>query len=163
MGPQIFTSVINSYLPEPNASLLNGILFGVPLKTNKFFYQELKQVGLLHIVVLSGINITLLAAIIGSITRFLPKRLSIFITITVIVCFVLFGGFQAPIVRAMIMGILTLVAVIYGRKAFALYSLILSFILTLILWPQWISTISFQLSYGATLGLIIFGKQTNQI
>ena len=163
MGPQIFTSVINSYLPEPNASLLNGILFGVPLKTNKFFYQELKQVGLLHIVVLSGINITLLAAIIGSITRFLPKRLSIFITITVIVCFVLFVGFQAPIVRAMIMGILTLVAVIYGRKAFALYSLILSFILTLILWPQWISTISFQLSYGATLGLIIFGKQTNQI
>jgi hypothetical protein len=51
----IFTSVINSYLPEPHASLLNGILFGVSLKASKTFFEQLKIVGLLHIVVFKKI------------------------------------------------------------------------------------------------------------
>ena len=38
IDPSIFTSVINSYLPEPEASLLNGMIFGVSLKTTKEFY-----------------------------------------------------------------------------------------------------------------------------
>lgn len=156
--PQIFTSVINSYLPEPHASLLNGILFGVNLKAGKIFYDQLKIVGLLHLVVLSGINITILASITGSLTQFLSKRVSILITILTIILFVLFVGFQAPIIRAGFMGILTLVAIVYGRKNIALYSLFLSLIFIAVFWPQWLTTISLQLSYGATLGIILFGQ-----
>lgn len=157
MNPSIFTNVINSYLPEPHASLLNGILFGVSIKTTKAFYQQLKMVGLLHIVVLSGINITILASIVGSTTQFLPKKISIFITFILIVFFVLFVGPQAPIIRAAIMGILTLLAILYGRRALPIYLLFLSALLTAIFWPSWIKTVSFLLSYGATLGIILFG------
>jgi len=85
-----FSSVINNYLSEPQASLLNGIIFGVNLKTTKIFYEQLKIVGLLHIVVLSGMNITILAAIIGSITSFFGKQISILITILTIILFILF-------------------------------------------------------------------------
>lgn len=156
--PALFTSVINGYLPEPHASLLNGILFGIPLKTSKIFYERLKIVGLLHIVVLSGINVTILAAIVGSFTRFLNKKLSVFISIASIVLFVIFVGAKPPIVRAGVMGILTLVAIIFGRKALPLYLLFLSAFLTSIFWPRWIGSLSFQLSYGATLGIILFGQ-----
>lgn len=158
LTPSIFTSVINSYLPEPHASLLNGIIFGIPLKTNPLFNQKLKMVGLLHLVVLSGMNITMLAAIIGSLTKFLPKKISLFTTLICIVLFVLFVGVQAPVLRAAIMGILSLLAIIYGRKSTALYSLFLSFIFFLVFWPESITTISFQLSFGATLGIILFGS-----
>lgn len=158
MTPSVFTSVINGYLPEPHASLLNGILFGVSLKTSGVFYEKLKMVGLLHIVVLSGMNITLLAVIVGSITNFLPKRLSLFFTIVVIIMFILFVGPRPPIVRAGIMGILTLLAVLYGRKTAALYTLFLSGLFIAIFSLEWIKTISFQLSYGATLGIILFGE-----
>lgn len=158
MNPSIFTSVINSYLPEPHASLLNGIIFGIPLKTNPLFNQKLKMVGLLHLVVLSGMNITMLAAIIGSLTKFLPKKTSLFTTLICIVLFVLFVGVQAPVLRAAIMGILSLLAIIYGRKSTALYSLFLSFIFFLVFWPESMTTISFQLSFGATLGIILFGN-----
>ncbi len=157
-SPSLFTSVINSYLPEPQASLLNGILFGVSLKTTKDFYQQLKTVGLLHLVVLSGINITILATIVGSITGVFSKRISIMITILTIILFIFFVGPQAPILRAGFMGILTLVAILYGRKTTALYTLFLSGLLTAIFWSDWIKTISFQLSYAATLGLILLGK-----
>jgi len=44
IGPQIFASVLNNYLPEPHSSLLNGILFGVDLKTSKELYQELTTI-----------------------------------------------------------------------------------------------------------------------
>lgn len=156
--PSIFTSVINGYLPEPHASLLNGILFGINLKSGKTFYEELKIVGLLHLVVLSGINITMLASITGSLTNFLGKRMSILLTILIIILFILFVGPQAPIIRAGIMGILTFVATLYGRKNYALYAFFLSLIFIAIIWPSWLTTVSLQLSYGVTLGIILFGS-----
>ena len=161
ISPSVFTSVIDSYLPEPHASLLNGIIFGVNLKTTKEFYQQLKVVGLLHLVVLSGINITLLSSIISSSTKFLSKSLSTLITILLIISFVVFVGPQAPIIRATFMGLLTHVAIITGRKNFTLYALFLSLIFILIFWPEWLKTISLQLSYGATLGIILFGQGKN--
>ena len=73
LTPQVFTSVINSYLPEPHASLLNGILFGISVKGSQAFYNDLKATGLLHIVVLSGMNISILAAIITGLTASFGK------------------------------------------------------------------------------------------
>ena len=154
--PSIFTQVINSYLPEPHASLLNGIIFGINLKTTKVFYDQLKIVGLLHLVVLSGINITLLAAIIANLTSYFSKYISIMITILVVIIFIVFVGAQAPIVRAGFMGIITFVGILTRRKVYPLFSIFLSLIFIVIFWPQWLSTISLQLSYGATLGLIFF-------
>ncbi len=158
ISPSIFTNVINSYLPEPHASLLNGIIFGINLKTTKEFYQQLKVVGLLHLVVLSGINITLLSAMISSSTKFLSKRLSTLITILAVIFFVIFVGPKAPIVRAGFMGLLTHVAIITGRKNYTLFALFLSLIFIFIFFPDWLWTISLQLSYGATLGIILFGQ-----
>lgn len=159
ISPAIFTSVIDKYLPEPQSSLLNGIVFGIDLKTSKSFYQQLKVVGLLHLVVLSGSNITLIGTVVGYLTSHFSKRLSILITVLTIISFVLFVGPKAPIVRAGIMGVLTYVAIMTGRKNIAIYSLILSVIFIGIVFPQWLTSISMQLSYGATLGLIIFGKK----
>ncbi|EKE15368.1 MAG: hypothetical protein ACD_12C00046G0002 [uncultured bacterium] len=157
-NPSFFTTVINSNLPEPQASLLNGILFGVNLKTSKLFYQQLKIVGLLHIVVLSGTNITLLSSLITSITRSFSKHLSMALSILTIILFILFVGPQAPIIRAGFMGVLTSVSILTGRKQMILYCLVLSVLFIAIFWPQWLKTISFQLSYGATLGIVLFGS-----
>jgi len=66
MTPESFAKIIRMYMSEPQASLLNGIIFGIQLTTSKDFYEALKQVGLLHIVVLSGINITLLSSVVSS-------------------------------------------------------------------------------------------------
>lgn len=155
----IFTTVINAYLPEPHASLLNGILFGISLKTIPQFYQQLKMVGLLHMVVLSGINITILASIVTGITLFLGKQLSILITMLMIIIFIIFVGLQAPIIRAGFMGMLTLVAILFGRRSSSLYLLFLSLLPVLFfhwLYPKKITLLSTLLSYGATLGIILF-------
>lgn len=157
-SPVIFTQIINSYLPEPHASLLNGILFGIDLKTTKEFYQQLKMVGLLHIVVLSGTNLTILATIIGFLTQKFSRLISNLITIFLIIIFVIFVGVEAPIIRASIMSILTVVSFSFGRKNLALWGLFLSLIFIAFFWPDWLGTLSLHLSYGATLGIILFGQ-----
>ncbi len=155
-----FTSLINSYLPEPHASLLNGILFGVKLTyVTSYFYESLKKVGLIHIVVLSGMNITLLSAVI--LNTFVPligRKYAMLITIVMIVIFIFFVGLEPPIVRAATMGILSLFGLLFGRKTLALYTLFLTSMILIIIFPDWLSSISFQLSFGATLGIILFGK-----
>lgn len=159
-SPEIFTAVINQYLPEPHASLLNGIIFGIPLKGDKVFYREIQIVGLLHIVVLSGTNINIMTALITKITSGISRFYSYLITILFIIIFIAFVRPQAPIVRAGFMSILTFVSIITGRKTFALYALFFSAIITALIWPEWILGVSFQLSYGATLGLILFSKKS---
>lgn len=164
-SPDFFTSLIDSYFHEPHASLLNGILFGKKLEVTRTFYEQLKEVGLIHIVVLSGMNITLLTAIVMStIVPFVGRKVATIVTIMTIILFILFVGAEPPIVRAGIMGGLSLIAILYGRKTLALYSLFLSAIIMLIINRDWVTSISFQLSFAATLGIILFGnmpKDTN--
>lgn len=160
-NPSVFSSIINSYLPEPHSSLLSGIIFGVNLRTSKIFYEQLKAVGLLHLVVASGTNITILMTFIGSLTAIFGKRISCLITILSIFFFILFIGFQAPIIRAGVMSILTLVAILFGRKNYVLYSLLISLIFISLVFPKWLTSISLLLSYGATLGMILFGPKSS--
>lgn len=153
-----FTSLINTYLPEPHASLLNGIVLGVDLQTTYTFKEYLKNVGLIHIVVLSGMNITLLSAVILQTTvSWLGRKLATILTVVSICIFVWFVGIDPPVVRAAIMGMLALIGLLFGRKTIALYTLFLTSIICLVIWPEWLTSISFQLSFGATLGIILFG------
>ncbi len=158
LTPESYTQLINSYLPTPHSDLLNGIIFGTPIKTSPLFYRQLKIVGLLHLIVLSGSNITILATFINSLTGRLSKQMSILITLLTIFLFILFVSPQAPIVRAAIMYSFTSVAIVFGRRKNALFSLFISALLIGIFFPVWISSISFQLSVAATLGIILFGK-----
>jgi competence protein ComEC len=158
-APDIFTSVIDGYLPQPHAQLLNGIIFGTPISSSGAFYRDIQRVGLMHIVVLSGTNITILSAIIAASLRSLPKKLAVIITICCILIFVMFVKPQAPIVRAAIMGIISLIGILWERSPLPIYLLLLSAVLTAFFAPAWISTISFQLSYAATLGIILCGTK----
>lgn len=158
----VITRIINVHFSEPHASLLNGILLGVELQTSEKFYTAIKRAGLLHIVVLSGINITLLGNFVYATTRFLHKKLSAAITIVCIIAFVLFVGVDPPITRAAVMGVLSLTAMIFNRRQLTLYAFFLSVVIMLIINIEWLTSVSFQLSSGATLGIILWGHSPHR-
>lgn len=118
--------------------------------------SQLKQAGIIHIAVLSGANITLLISIINIFTAKISKRVSVLINIVLIIFFTAFVSLQAPILRASISALLTHVAIMYGKRTSGIYLLFLSAFISCALFPSWITSISFQLSYAATLGLILF-------
>lgn len=158
-----FVNINTLYLHQPYASLLNGIIFGIELKTLEEFFLQLKKVGLLHIVVLSGMNISLLSAFVSRLTIRFGRYISSLFSIIAIICFVLFVGPEAPIVRAGIMAIIAHVAIIYGFKTYSLYLLFLSAVISLLVKPDWLMSISFQLSYFAVLGIVLFSKSYKRV
>ncbi len=153
------TALVRSYFHEPYASLVNGILLGRQLFVSDVFYTQLKHVGLIHIVVLSGQNIAILANMsLSVLVPLVGRRRASLGTIFIIVVFVLFVGVEPPVVRASIMGTIALVGLLLGRKTVALWCLVLGGIVMVLVRPDWIQSISFQLSFGATLGIILFGS-----
>lgn len=156
------TNVVNILLPEPHSSLLNGIVYGRQIPSYLDLYLKIKKAGILHIVVLSGSNIAMLGAMMEAIFGFVNKKIAVVITICFILLFAVSVGFEPPVVRASIMGSISLLAVVFNRKATALYSLLISAIISSVIWPEWITSVSFLLSYAATLGIILFGTPTTK-
>ncbi len=154
------TSVINQLLPEPHAGLLAGLLFGTNASLSRDFYNALVATGTLHIIALSGQNITIMEDLIGTLLLpFVGKRWASLITIGIIVWFVWFVGLSPSVIRAAIMGSLSLIAVLFGRQYWALLSWAVTVCIMLIVHIGWLTDISFQLSALATLGIIVFGKK----
>ncbi|MBP9797833.1 ComEC/Rec2 family competence protein [Candidatus Woesebacteria bacterium] len=154
------TEAVNFYLPQPHASLMNGILYGEQLSKNTPFYEQVHKVGLLHIVVISGTNITLLGGLIHALTlKIFGRILSLVMTLIAICAFVLLVGADPPITRAAIMGCIALLGKLSGRKTYTLYTLFLSGVVVAIFKWEWMSSVSFHLSFFATLGIILCARK----
>ncbi len=153
-----FTSILNQLLPEPHAGLLAGILFGTKATMSRELTDALIRTGTLHIVALSGTNITILTGIINfSLLWLVGRRFASALTILLITGFIWFVGPSPSVIRAGIMGGISLLAIIFGRQTWGLLAWMLAVSTMLLLNPEWITDLSFQLSAMATLGIILFG------
>lgn len=152
------TAIIGQLLPEPQAGLLSGILFGVKASFSDLLYDALITTGTLHIVALSGQNISILIGIVHFfLLRFVRRPIANIVSIAIIIGFILFVGPSASVIRAGIMGSITLIGISLGRQIFPLFVWALAVIIMLVLHPLWIGDLSFQLSAMATLGILLFG------
>lgn len=155
----VFAKSIDRIFPEPSASLLNGILFGIRGDIPSGFFQDLQKAGMLHVIALSGQNISILIAVIVRLTGFLGKKMSIAVSVVGIFAFIMFVGPSASVIRAGAMGSLSLVALFFGRQYLALWGLFMSGAVMIFIKPDLISDVGFQLSFLATLGIIIFSQR----
>ena len=156
-GPEVIQQLFQSAFPEPQASLLSGMVIGVAIPRDMAFYEKIKRTGLLHLVVLSGSNISILTGVSGSVLGFLNKKLAVVLNICLMIFFVHFVGFQAPILRATIMVACSQAAILFGRRTLALYGVLIAFLFFAIWFPDMIPTLSFQLSFAASIGIILLG------
>jgi len=142
-------------LPEPHASLLGGIILGAKRSLGETLLDDFRTTGIIHIVVLSGYNITIVAEAIGRVASFLPRAVGLGLSVSAIVAFTLMVGAGATIVRAALMALLVLLARATGR----LYEIRRALFIVgffMILWNPKILVFdpSFQLSFMATVGLL---------
>ncbi len=157
-----FTAVINQLLPEPHAGLLAGMVFGTKATLDTTLFDALVTTGTLHIVALSGMNISIITTLVATLLlRFISRRLTSLLTIIIIIGFILFVGPSPSVIRAGIMGSIGLLAVVFGRQLWSLLSLALAVGIMLLLHPLWLGDRSFHLSVLATTGIILFGGKTN--
>lgn len=157
-----FIGVINSLLPEPQASLLNGILFGIRTNFPNELFRALISTGTIHIIALSGLNISILIDLTAKFTLFMGRKASSIFTICLIALFVWFVGPNPTIIRAAIMGSLSMLAIYFGRPYYSLLGLFLTSLVMLTFDFRLARNISFQLSFLATMGVILANRKLDQ-
>lgn len=147
---------IGRLLPDPEAALLQGIVLGIQSNIPAGLYDEFNTTGTSHIIVISGANIVVLAALFErGFRRLVGKRRAAWLTVAGILLYVLLAGAESPAVRAGLMGGLYVVARRLGRASVAAVALCASAVLLSALNPMVLWDAAFQLSVTATLGLIL--------
>jgi competence protein ComEC len=145
---------VEKYLPEPQASLLIGILFGSERAFSDQFDEQLRISGTTHIIAASGYNITILILASNKMLGFIKKKYRLILSLILIWLYCILSGLGASILRATMMGSITIFALLSGNVRNT-HLLIPSGIFFLMLVnPRILFDIGFQLSILATLGLI---------
>ena len=150
-----FESSLEKLFVEPDASLLEGILLGEKSGIPKDLTQAFIASGLVHVVVLSGYNITIVSDGIFRALAFLPRTMSLGVGGFVMILFALMTGAGATTIRALMMALVGLLGRYLRRPTEALRALALAGA-SMVLWnpESLLHDTSFILSVLATFGLI---------
>jgi competence protein ComEC len=150
---------IDQIFPDPEAALMAGILLGDESAITDDVRGDFNQTGTTHIIAISGFNMTIIASLFISLFgRWLGQRRGLLAAGIAIGLYTLLVGADAAVVRAAIMAGVSLLARRLGRRVDALASLGAASWLMTIVNPLTLWDVSFQLSYAATLGLILYAE-----
>jgi competence protein ComEC len=144
---------VDRALPEPQAALLLGVVFGYRAALPRRLEQLMIASGLIHIVVISGLKVSLLARIINQpIGRLLPRAAPM-IALGAMAGYALLAGASAAALRAAAMGGLVVLAGRLRRDSHVFTSLAMTGAIMLGLKPALAHDVSFQLSFAGTAGI----------
>ncbi|MEJ2212137.1 MAG: ComEC/Rec2 family competence protein [Anaerolineae bacterium] len=151
-------------VPDPEAALLQGIVLGAKSSIDSELYDKYNATGTSHIIVISGSNITLISGLLALIVgRLLGKRRAYWLTLAGIAAYVTLVGADAAVVRAGLMGGLYVTALYLGRRSTAYVSLLATALLLTLVNPLALWDVGFQLSFAATLSLILFAPPLERL
>ncbi|HSX19078.1 MAG TPA: ComEC/Rec2 family competence protein [Candidatus Saccharimonadales bacterium] len=153
---------VYAMLPEREATLVVGSVLGVD-NISEDFRQELISTGTIHVVVVSGQNLAIVAGLFVGMAKFIGRRKSLLLACVAVFLYALLAGFNAPVLRAVLMVLASAIAVLFGREVNALWSLVLAALLIVFVWPAAILETSFQLTFAASLGIMTLGQKLQKI
>ncbi len=149
--------VVYLLFPDPEASLLAGILLGIESGIPEQVQADFNATGTSHIIAISGFNFAIVAGLFSVFFgRLLGRWRGMLATFLGIAFYAVLAGAAAGVVRAAIMGGLSGMAVQMGRRQQALNTLAFVAALMALFDPHVLWDVSFQLSFMATLGLMLY-------
>ena len=144
-------------LPEPQASLAQGITLGIRGNIPSSLRTDFSHTGTAHLLAISGLHLTIVAGILLSIGMWLFGRKHytyIWLALGIIWLYALLTGMHPPVVRGAIMASIFLTAELLGRQRSAFTALAFAAAIMIGISPQILWTASFQMSFVAMAGLI---------
>jgi competence protein ComEC len=151
---------LDSGMPAREAALARGFVLGEDERVDAATVEDFRRSGLSHLLAVSGQNVALLALLAMPLLALLgmPLRTRLLWVVAAIAVYVPLAGGGPSIVRAGVMGVLTLLATFAGRRASRLYALAIAAIVTLAIDPEIGADIGWQLSFAAVLGILAIAR-----
>jgi competence protein ComEC len=153
---QLLTAV-NQALPEPAAALVVGIAFGIHEPLAADVRAPLQDVGLIHIVVVSGLKVVLIIGLVSAVARVFEwsRRRTLLVALPVVAAYVLISGAGPAALRSALMAGAAMLAAAGARRTDPVPMLALAAALMLGTGPQLVEDPGFQLSFLGTAGILL--------
>ncbi|HEX7244311.1 MAG TPA: ComEC/Rec2 family competence protein [Solirubrobacterales bacterium] len=145
-------------MPAREAALASGFVLGEDEAIDRATVEDFRRAGLSHLLAVSGQNVALLALLAMPLLAGLgmPLRTRLVWVLAAIVVYVPLAGAGPSIVRAGVMGCLTVLATLAGRRSSRLFSIAVAAAVTLAIDPGVAGDVGWQLSFAAVLGIVAF-------
>ena len=154
-----FAERIESLLPEPEVKLGLSYLLGMKKDLPEDLSNNLRMVGLTHIVVASGAHLSILVGVARRIFGRISRFAGVFFAILFILFFMTMVGFTPSILRAGIMSIITLVLFYFGRTIEPWRMILLVAAVTLMMNPRFVMELGWLLSFASFGGIMVVGPK----
>src|SRR2546425_1183232 len=144
-------------LPPTSAALLGGLLLGDRADLPREVDDGFRRAGVYHVLAVSGFNVALIAGAVFSLLTLAHcgRRLAALGAMAAVLGFAFIVGPEPSVLRAVVMGVLVLGAVLLERDASVLNGLALAALLILAVRPNDLADPGFQLSFAATAGIVL--------
>jgi competence protein ComEC len=151
------SQAITKVLPEPQASLVQGIVLGIRSDIPSSVKDDFNQTGTSHLLAISGLHLSIVAGILTSLGIWLFGRkgyIYVWLALGAIWLYALLTGMHLPVIRATIMASLFLITELLGRQRSAATALVFAAAIMVGISPRILWDASFQMSFTAMAGLI---------
>lgn len=155
---------INGKLTDEEGNLLLAILLGDKDKLSEDIQESFKTSNLSHMLAVSGAHVSYIILGLTYVLQnsIIGKKNGKIVCIIFLLAFMAITNFTPSVTRACIMAILTLFSSIIYRKSDVYTNISVAALITLIFNPYSLLDLGFQLSYGGTIGIIIFIKRIQE-
>ncbi|MFZ5759227.1 MAG: DNA internalization-related competence protein ComEC/Rec2 [Thermodesulfobacteriota bacterium] len=157
---------LDRILPPHLSGLYKAILTGDRASIPPQTMERFTATGAVHLLAISGLHMGLVAAGTGWLINLLLRRstwlllhfsvwkVAALLTIPLLFSYALIAGFQTPVIRALLMTLVVLLAVVFDRQWHMPTTIAIAALLILIFQPAALFTVSFQLSFAAVIAIV---------
>lgn len=151
-----FASGVRTAVKDPEASLGIGYLTGQRSSLPESLDEELRILGLTHVVVASGYNLTILVRLARRVVARISKYLAACVALALVIGFMAVTGLSPSMSRAGLVAMLSLAAWYYGRSTHPVVLLLVSAAITVLWKPAYAwGDIGWYLSFGSFIGVLL--------
>lgn len=146
------------------AGLVAGLTIGERSQLEPGLAEQMRALGLTHLVAVSGANLAIIAGSIYflAVRLSFPRNLRFVLAALLISIYVLLVGPESSVIRAYAMTLAVLIGFWVGRGSYPVVALSWAVLLILIIDPSMATDLGFALSASATLGLLVLAKPLYQ-
>ncbi|MCM3133918.1 ComEC/Rec2 family competence protein [Paenibacillus polysaccharolyticus] len=162
---QLLGSAVDRLFPEPQAGYMKGLIIGMAKDIDPGTYSQFSQLGLTHILAISGTHVAVYVASLLMLLSWLrlTRETALTIVLVLVPAYVLLSGGSPSVIRA---GMMSMIGLYMAKRGYARDGIqIISAAAMLMLWwnPYFLLNVSFQLSFLVTAGLMIYMPLINRL
>ncbi|MBO0678203.1 ComEC/Rec2 family competence protein [Mycolicibacterium sp. S2-37] len=150
-----YAEAARGVLPADQAAMLPALVLGDTSTVPATTVSDFRSAGLTHLTAVSGANVTIVCGAVLLSAGLIGPRAAALLAACALAAFVIVVQPSASVLRAAVMGAVTLVAVLSHRRRQAIPALSASVLLLLVAAPELAVDAGFALSVTATAGLVV--------